>query len=130
MHATMLQQAAFNLAAGQVALTGFVVAAAAWVGGSGAAYSSMIGGGIGIIAGLYQSLRMFSADAATDPQRFLRSVYVSEAVKIVLTVALMIAAIRTLDVSFLPFMLGYIATFVAYWVALGTGYPWLEKQTG
>lgn len=121
----MLEQAAFKLAGGQIVLAGFVVAAAAWVGGSGAAYSSMIGGSIGIIAGLYQALRMFRANAAADPQRFLRSVYVGEAIKILLTVALMIAAIRTLNVSFLPFMLGYIATYVAYWAALGTGYPWL-----
>ena len=89
----------------------------------------LVGGGIGIIAGLYQALRMFRVDASVDPERFLRGVYVSEAIKIVLTVALMIAAIRTLNVRFLPFMLGYVATYVVYWAALGTGYPWLDDKT-
>lgn len=128
--APMLQQAAFKLAAGQIALTVAVVIGAGWLGDKGAAFSAAIGGGIGIVAGLYQALRIFRADAAADPERFLRSVYVSEAIKIVLTVALMIAAIRALNVQFLPFMLGYVATYVAYWAALGTGYPWLgDVQT-
>ena len=120
----MLQRAAFRLAAGQIALTALVAAVASFVGDTGSAFSAVVGGGIGIVAGLYQALRIFRVDAAADPERFLRSVYISEAIKIVLTVALMIAAIRTLNVKFLPFMLAYIATYVAYWVALGTGYPW------
>lgn len=121
----MLQRAAIRLAAGQIVLTGLVAAGAAWLGDTGSAFSAAVGGGIGIVAGLYQAMRMFRVDAAADPRRFLRSVYVSEAIKVVLTVALMIAAIRTLNVKFLPFMIGYVATYVVYWAALGTGYPWL-----
>lgn len=120
-----MQRAAFKLAACQIALTTLVVALAAVIGDTGSAFSAGVGGGIGVVAGLYQALRIFRVDAAADPERLLRSVYISEAIKIALTVALMIAAIRTLNVQFLPFMLGYIATYVAYWAALGTGYPWL-----
>jgi len=117
----MLQMAAFRLAGWQVLLTGMVAGGAFWLGGSSAALSAAIGGSIGIIAGLYQALRMFRVDASRDPEGFMRGVYIGEAVKIVLTVALMIAAIRGLGVEMLPFMIGYIAIYSVYWIALKTG---------
>lgn len=123
-----MQQAAFRLAAWQLGTTGFVAVIAGLIGGSDFAVSAAIGGSIGIVAGLYQALRMFRIDASQDPNRFLRSVYVGEAVKILLTVALMIAAIRVLGVAMLPFMLAYIAIYVVYWMALRTGFPWVEGQ--
>jgi ATP synthase protein I len=123
-----MQQAAFRLAAWQLVMTGLVAAIASWMGGSEVAVSAAVGGGIGIIAGLYQALRMFRIDASKDPEGFLRNVYVGEAVKILLTVALMIAAIRVLQVEMLPFMLGYIAIYVVYWMALKTGFPWIKAQ--
>ena len=124
----IMQQAAFRLAAWQLVITGIVVAIASLAGGSDAAFSAATGGSIGIVAGLYQALRMFRIDASKDPDGFLRSVYVGEAVKILLTVALMIAAIRALQVAMLPFMLGYIAIYVVYWMALKTEFPWIKAQ--
>ncbi len=124
----MLQKAAYRLAGWQVVLTGMVAAGAFWLGGSFAALSAAAGGSIGIVAGLYQALRMFRVDAGKDPEGFMRGVYIGEAVKIVLTVALMIAAIRVMGVEMLPFMIGYIAIYSVYWIALKTGYPWLNKQ--
>jgi ATP synthase protein I len=124
----IMQQAAFRLAARQLVITGLVAVTASWVGGSDFAVSALIGGSIGIIAGLYQALRMFRIDASKDPEGFLRGVYVGEAVKILLTVALMIAAIRVLKVAMLPFMLGYIAIYAVYWMALKTGFPWIKAQ--
>ena len=123
----MLQTAAFRLAGWQVLLTGIVAAGAFWLGGSSAALSALTGGAIGIVAGLYQALRMFRVDAGKDPEGFMRGVYVGEAVKIVLTVALMIAAIRVLGVGMLPFMIGYIGIYSIYWIALITGYPWINE---
>jgi len=124
----MLQKAAFRLAGWQVLLTGIVAAGAFWLGGLSAALSAAVGGSIGIVAGLYQALRMFRVDASKDPEGFMRGVYIGEAVKIVLTVALMIAAIRVMGVEMLPFMIGYIAIYSVYWIALKTGYPWLNEQ--
>jgi ATP synthase protein I len=124
----IMQKAAFRLAAWQLVITALVSAVASWVGGSDFAVSALIGGSIGIVAGLYQALRMFRIDASKDPDGFLRSVYVGEAIKILLTVALMLAAIRVLNVSMLPFMIGYIAIYVVYWMALKTGFPWIKAQ--
>jgi len=117
----MLQKAAFRLAGWQVLLTGIVAAGAFWLGGLSAALSAASGGSIGIVAGLYQALRMFRVDASKDLEGFMRGVYIGEAVKIALTVALMIAAIRVLGVEMLPFMIGYIAIYSVYWIALKTG---------
>lgn len=119
----MLQKAAIWLAGWQVVLTGIVAAGAGWLGGSASGLSAAAGGSIGIIAGTYQALRMFRVDASQDPAGFMRGVYVGEVVKIVLTVALTIAAIRILNVEMLPFMCGYIAIYVVYWAALKTGLP-------
>jgi F0F1-type ATP synthase assembly protein I len=124
----MLQRAVFRLAGWQVALTALVAAIAAWTSGTEAAVSVVTGGGIGILAGLYQGLRMFSVDAGQNPEGFMRSVYVSEALKVVTTVALMIIAIKLLQVKLLPFFSGYIAIYIVYWAALRTRFPWIEKS--
>ena len=123
----MLQRAVLRLAGWQVALTALVVAITAWISGTDAAVSAATGGGIGIVAGLYQGLRMFSVDAGQNPEGFMRSVYVAEALKVVTTVALMIAAIKLLHVELLPFLIGYIAIYIVYWAALKTRFPWTEK---
>ncbi len=120
----VLQRAAFRLAAWQAALTLAVAAVAGLAGDPGAVKSALLGGGIGIVAGLYQALRMFRVDAAVDPDAFYRGVWLSEMVKIVLTVALFTLAIKTLSPRFVPMIGAYAATFIVYWVALGTGFPW------
>ena len=119
----MLQKAALRLAGWQVVVTGIVAAGAGLLGGSAAAMAAATGGGIGTIAGTYQALRMFRVDASQDPAGFMRGVYVGEVVKVALTVALTIAAIRVLNVGMLPFLIGYIAIYIVYWVALKTGLP-------
>ena len=123
----MLQRAAFRLAGWQLLLAGIVAAGASWLGGTASGLSAAVGGMIGIIAGLYQALRMFRVDASKDPDGFMRGVYVGEAVKIILTAALIIVAIRVLNVEMLPFMIGYISIYVVYWVALKTGLPGMTK---
>ena len=120
----MLQRAVLRLAIWQVVLTALVAVIAAWIGGTDSAVSAATGGGIGIVAGLYQGLRMFSVDAGGNPEGFMRGVYVTEALKVVTTVALMIAAIKLLHVELLPFFIGYIAIYVVYWAALRTRFPW------
>ena len=62
-------------------------------------------------------------DASEQPERYMGGVYVSESLKILLTVALFIAAIRVLRVELVPTMIGYAATFFVYWVVLKTGFP-------
>lgn len=125
-----LRKAALKLAGWQTAITMVIAGAAGWLGGTYSAYSALAGGAIGIAAGLYQALRMFSVDAAANEARFMRAVYVSQAVKLLLTAALFVAAIRVFSRNFAPLMIAYVATFFVYWIAMGTGFPWPSAGTG
>jgi len=123
-----LRRAACRLCAWQFVSTALVAAGVAWLIAPGAAWSAVAGGMIGLLTGLYQALRMFRGDASRFPERFMKGVYAGEVVKILLTAALFIYAIRVLEAEFLPLMLGYAATLVVYWAALGTGFPWLDQE--
>jgi ATP synthase protein I len=91
------------------------------------AASLLSGGLIGILAGFYQAQRMMRADAGAHPEAFMRGLWVSEGLKIVLTVALFIVAIRLLRVAMVPTIVGYAGTYIVYWAMLGTAYPWFES---
>lgn len=123
-----VRTAAWRLAGWQSAVTVLLALGAAGIGGGHWALSAICGGGIGILAGLYQALRMFRIDASEQPQLYMRGVFASEALKILLTVALFIAAINVLRVEMVPAIAAYAGTFIVYWAALATNYPWLESQ--
>jgi hypothetical protein len=55
--------------------------------------------------------------------------WVSEVVKILLTGALFVLAIQLLDVQMVPTIVGYAVTYIVYWAALGTAYPWMDTPT-
>ena len=93
-----------------------------------AAASIGIGGTIGMVAGLYQAIRLLQVDAGSQPQAFMSGLWVSEVVKIVLTGALFLVAIRLLHAEMVPTIAGFAATHIVYWVALGTRYPWFEPN--
>jgi len=119
--------AIFRLAAWQLGLT-LTLSALAMLLSRMTAVSVLTGGLIGMLAGLYQAQRMLRIDASTHPESYMQGLWVSEAVKIVLTVALFIAAIRLLQVQMVPTIVGYAGTYIVYWVALRTAYPWFETS--
>ena len=90
------------------------------------AMSAAAGGLIGMLAGSYQAQRMLRVDAGKHPEAFMRGLWISEIVKIGITVALFILAIRLFRVQMVPTIIGYAGTYIVYWVALGTRYPWIE----
>jgi ATP synthase protein I len=92
------------------------------------ALSVVAGGSIGMLAGFYQAQRMMRVDAGLHPEAFMQGLWVSEVVKMVLTVALFIVAIRLLRVEMVPTIVGYAGTYIVYWIALGTRYPWFETR--
>jgi ATP synthase protein I len=118
--------AVFRLCGMQLMLTVAVTLLALLMFGSSTATSAFSGGLIGVLAGFYQAQRMLRVDAGSHPEAFMRALWVSELVKIVLTVAMFIAAIRLLRVQMVPTIVGYAGTYIVYWVALGTSYPWFE----
>ena len=116
-----LRIGAYWLAGWQLVVTSLTAGAAGLVGGRCWVVSAFAGGCIGVVAGLYQALRMFCMDASQEPERYMSAVYVSEAIKVTLTVALFIGAIKILQIEIVPTMVGYTATFFVYWISLGTG---------
>jgi ATP synthase protein I len=118
--------AVIRLSVWQLSLTvALVLMAWLWF-DAGFATSVLAGGVIGMLAGFYQAQRMLQVDAAEHPEVFMQGLWISEAIKIVLTVALFIVAIRLFRVQMVPTIIGYAGTYIVYWAALGTRYPWFE----
>lgn len=82
------------------------------------AYSALIGGGVSIVVTLYFARKIFSAGLGSSAAKVAKAFYVGELGKLLLTVVLLSAALTLLPVSALPLLLAYIATLLAYWLAL------------
>jgi F0F1-type ATP synthase assembly protein I len=123
------RRAVFRLTVWQLLLTLALALIAALFIDKSFAWGIATGGLIGLLAGAYQAQRMLRVDAGTHPEAFMQSLWISEVVKIVLTIALFIAAIRLLRVQMVPTIVGYAGTYIVYWAALGTRYPWFETRT-
>ncbi|MDG4553239.1 MAG: ATP synthase subunit I [Candidatus Competibacter sp.] len=83
-----------------------------------AAYSALIGGGIGAVATLYFASAVFSVRIGSPAAKIARAFYMGEIIKMLLTIVLLSVALRWFDVSPLPLLLAYMAALMAYWLAL------------
>lgn len=83
-----------------------------------AGWSALVGGLINVAASFYMAQRIFAAGPAATAQHWLARLWLGELVKFGITVALFALAIVVLQAAFLPLILAYMATFVAYWVGL------------
>jgi ATP synthase protein I len=119
--------AVIRLSVWQLLLTAVIACTAMFVVDAAFALSVIAGGLIGMLAGAYQAQRMLRVDAGVHPEAFMRGLWISEVVKILLTVALFILAINLFRVQMVPTIVGYAGTYIIYWVALGTRYPWFES---
>ncbi|MEQ1543605.1 ATP synthase subunit I [Methyloglobulus sp.] len=87
------------------------------VGGWQKAFSATIGGFAAFIPNLYFALRV-AGSAEQDARKVLRSFYVGESVKLLLTVALFMLIFQIPNIEILPLMAGYIAALSVFWFAL------------
>ncbi|WP_411725551.1 ATP synthase subunit I [Methyloglobulus sp.] len=87
------------------------------VGGWQKALSSTLGGLAAFIPNLYFALRV-SGSAEQEARKILRSFYVGESVKLLLTVALFILIFQIPSIEILPLLAGYIAALSVFWFAL------------
>lgn len=106
------------LVAGQVAIAGIVALICAVLIDAPAGLAAGIGGGIGAVASLVQVASGFRRSAAGNAPAIARGFYRGEALKIGVTVLLFVLALRARRLPAGPLFAGYVATFVAYWVAL------------
>lgn len=106
------------LVAGQVAIAGIVALVCAVSIDTAAGLAAATGGGIGAVATLVQVGSGFRRSAAGDAAAIARGFYRGEAMKIAVTVLLFVLALRGRRLASAPLFAGYVATFVAYWLAL------------
>ncbi len=108
---------AFSVVLGQVTVT-VMAGLLAWaISGRLAAFSALLGGGIGTAASLILALVGFSR-GAVDAARALRAFYGGEALKLVVVVGLFVAAFKLTKVAPLAMFTAFAATFFVYWIAL------------
>lgn len=115
---SLARHQALMLVAGQVAIAGVAALVCAASIGLQAGIAAAVGGGIGAAASLAQVASGFRRSAAGNAQAIARGFYRGEALKIGVTVLLFVAALRGRHFTPGPLLAGYVATFVAYWVAL------------
>jgi ATP synthase protein I len=87
------------------------------VGGWQKAYSSALGGLAAFIPNLYFALKV-SGSAEQEARKILRSFYMGESVKLLLTAALFILIFQIPSVEILPLLVDYIAALSVFWFAL------------
>jgi ATP synthase protein I len=114
----LARRQALMLVAGQVAIAGIVALICAASIDLQAGAAAAIGGAIGAVASLMQVASGFRGSAAGDAKAIARGFYRGEAMKIAVTVLLFVLALRGRRLAPGPLLAGYVATFVAYWVAL------------
>jgi ATP synthase protein I len=102
----------------QLAVTLLAALIPALADGGHAGFSALLGGLINVVASFYMAKRVFAGGLAAGPRDWLARLWLAEAIKLGLTVALFAFAIAVLNAAFLPLILAYMATYIAYWVGL------------
>lgn len=87
------------------------------VGGWQKAFSSALGGLAAFIPNLYFALRI-SGFEEQDARKILKSFYVGETVKLLLTAALFIVIFQIPNINILPLLAGYVSALSVFWFAL------------
>ncbi len=106
-----------RIVCGQLLLGGIV--AAAWLLAEPcAAAAAMFGVAIALLPTLYFAAKVFSKGPGSAPHDVLRALYTGEAVKLILTAALFVIALRWFAGHFLPLITAYAAALATYWFVL------------
>lgn len=102
----------------QLSITLLGTALFAFFEGATFAGAALAGGIISMTATVYFASRVFSLHAGAPAARVARAFYIGEVLKILLTAALLSAALLWLDVEPFPLLVVYAAALMAYWLAL------------
>jgi len=101
----------------QALLSGAAGVAFALIGGVEQALAAVIGGAIGVVLTAVTALRIGLA-MGRDPQIMVAAFYRAMAFKLVLAVILFVVVAKWFAGYFGPVLIGYVATVVAYWLAM------------
>jgi ATP synthase protein I len=103
---------AFSLVLGQAAVS-TVAALLAWsIAGRESALSALLGGGISTFASLIMAIVSFARSGGAGAQRVLIALFLGEAVKVAVVIALFVVVLKTMRVVPLAMLGAYMATFL------------------
>ena len=88
------------------------------VGGDARGVSALAGVACGVVPSYYFAVRLFRSRPTASAERALRSIYLGEMLKILLTAALFVIAVVALEADFLSLIVGYGGTAIGAWLAL------------
>jgi ATP synthase protein I len=108
---------AFGVVLGQAAVTAIAGLTGYGLGGRVVADSALAGGGIATVASLLMALLAFGS-AAGGVRRALGTLYLGEAVKLVVVIVLFVVVLRVMRVAPLAMFAAFAATLLVYWIAL------------
>ncbi len=111
----------------QALLAGVVALAFVFIGGVEQALAALIGGAIGVVLTTVSALRV-GLSMGGDPQAMVSAFYRAMAFKLVLAVILFVIVAKWFAGYFGPVLMGYVATVVAYWLAMRK-LAWLPGST-
>lgn len=119
---TPLRRLARGVVLGQATIT-VLVALTGWaLGGRQAALSALLGGGISTCGTLAMALVVCGRQPRAAVQ-VLVALFVGEAAKLAVVVALFVAVWRLIKVSPAAMLAAYAATFLVYWIVLARELP-------
>jgi ATP synthase protein I len=119
----LARRLALSVVLGQAAVTLLCAAAALLIGGSHAALSAGLGGGISTLASLAMAVLGVGGRSGESPYRAMRAFFIGEAVKVVVVITLFVAVLKTMKVVPLAMLGSYVATFFVFWIALANALP-------
>jgi ATP synthase protein I len=94
------------------------------IAGAAMGLAVLVGGGIGLLLTSVTGLRI-GLSLGRDPKAMIAAFYKAMAFKLVLAVILFVIVAKWFAGFFLPVMIGYMATVLAYWLAM-----WRLAPTG
>ncbi|MCC6201556.1 MAG: ATP synthase subunit I [Gammaproteobacteria bacterium] len=108
----------FRVVAAQLAVVVGLALLAAVLFGARAGYSGLAGAAISVVPSFYLAVRMFRQEGGAAAERLLRGIYFGELMKVLLTLALFVIALRLLDLDLVVVGGVYLAGVLVHWLAL------------
>ncbi len=93
---------------------GFALAFFGWP----AARSALFGGLIAFLPNLYFAAKFGFSDKTRTAKEIVRSFYIGESIKIIITAGLFILIFQLPNILFLPLFAGFISVLMVFWCAL------------
>ena len=107
---------AIRVIVGQIVITATLAALTMLTRGATASLSVVIGGVIGIVATAYMAFALMRPGSQNTAARAALGFFIGWIVKVGLTITLLVIAFRSKAVAPLFLVIGYAATYVAYWI--------------